>query len=78
VPDDGVDFRTRTVTSRVIREEDVYSGVRIAMDCAIATAIVKLRLDVNFGDPITPAPQPIELPALRPGEPADPNPGVPA
>jgi len=69
VPDDGVDFRTRTATSRVIREEDVYSGVRIAMDCAIATAIVKLRLDVNFGDPITPAPQPIELPALRPGEP---------
>jgi hypothetical protein len=28
---------------------------------------VKLRLDINFGDPITPAPQFVELPALRPG-----------
>ena len=23
------------------------------MDCAIATAVVKFRLDVNFGDPVT-------------------------
>jgi hypothetical protein len=66
---DGVEFRTETVTSRVIRDLDVYSGVRIAMECAIATAVVKLRLDVNFGDPITPAPQLVALPALRPGEP---------
>jgi Nucleotidyl transferase AbiEii toxin, Type IV TA system len=69
VSEDGVEFRTETVTSRVIRDEDVYAGVRIAMDCAIATALVKLRLDVNFGDPITPAPQLIDLPALRPDDP---------
>jgi len=69
VPDDGVEFRTGTVTSRVIRDEDLYSGVRIAMDCAIATAIVKLRLDINFGDPVTPAPQLVDLPPSRPGEP---------
>lgn len=68
-PQDGVDFRTETVTSRVIRDEDLYAGVRITMDCAIATALVKFRLDVNFGDPITPAPQLIDLPALRPGDP---------
>lgn len=67
VPDDGVEFRPQTVTSRVIRGEDLYSGVRVAMDCALASAIVKLRLDVNFGDPVTPAPQMIELPALRAG-----------
>jgi hypothetical protein len=53
VPDDGVEFRPQTVTSRVIRSEDLYSGVRVAMDCALASAIVKLRLDVNFGDPVT-------------------------
>lgn len=69
VADDGVEFRTGTVTSRVIRDEDLYSGVRIAMDATIATAVVKLRLDINFGDPITPAPQLVDLPALRPGEP---------
>lgn len=67
--DDGVEFRIGTITSRVIRDEALYAGVRVAMDCAIATAIVKLRLDVNFGDPVTPEPELIELPALRPGEP---------
>jgi hypothetical protein len=54
--DDGVDFRTDTATSRIIREQALYSGVRIAMDTSISTAIVKFRIDVNFGDPITPAP----------------------
>lgn len=68
MPDDGVAFQTETITSRVIRDVDLYSGVRVVMDCAIATAVVKLRLDVNFGDPITPAPQLIDLPALRPGD----------
>lgn len=53
VPEDGVQFRPQTVTSRVIRGEVLYSGVRVAMDCALASAIVKLRLDVNFGDPVT-------------------------
>jgi hypothetical protein len=67
--DDGVDFRVGTITSRVIRDEALYAGVRVAMDCAIATAVVKLRLDVNFGDPVTPEPEMIALPALRPGEP---------
>ena len=66
IPDDGVEYRTHTVTSRVIRDADLYSGVRVAMDCGIASAIVKLRLDVNFGDPVTPTPQLIDLPALRP------------
>ena len=51
----------------MIRDEDLYSGVRVAMACAIASAVVKLRLDANFGDSVTPAPQQIDLPALRPG-----------
>jgi len=64
---DGVEFRTETISSRVIRGEDLYAGVRVSMDCAIATAAVKFRLDVNFGDPVTPAPRRVILPSLRPG-----------
>lgn len=64
--DDGVQFFTDTVRSRIIRDEAMYAGVRIAMDCALATAAVKFQLDVNFGDPVTPEPQHISLPALRP------------
>jgi hypothetical protein len=36
------------------------------MDARIATAVVRFRLDVNFGDPVTPALRMIELPSLRP------------
>lgn len=67
--DDGVEFRTDTVTSRIIRDEAMYSGLRVGMDCSLSTAVVKFRMDVNFGDPITPAPQRLVLPSLRPSLP---------
>ena len=63
--DDGVIYRTETATARVIRDQALYAGVRMAMDCEIATAAVKFRLDVNFGDPITPAPNIVTMPPLR-------------
>jgi hypothetical protein len=64
---DGVEYQTETATSRTIREQAVYAGVRIAMDSTIATATARFRLDVNFGDPITPAPEWVTIPTLRPG-----------
>jgi hypothetical protein len=60
--DDGVEFRTGTATSRLIREQAIYSGVRVAMDAAISTAAVRFRIDVNFGDPVTPGPGWVVLP----------------
>jgi hypothetical protein len=70
VDEDGVEFRTDTVTSRIIRDEAMYSGLRVGMDCSLSTAVVKFRMDVNFGDPITPAPRRLALPSLRPCLPA--------
>ena len=69
IPDieDGVEFLTDTVTTAVIRDDALYSGVRLTMTAQLSTAKVKLQLDINFGDPVTPAPQLVELPALRPG-----------
>lgn len=67
--DDGVRFLTDTVTSRVIREDALYAGVRVSMDCRIDRSTAKLKLDINVGDPITPAPEPIVLPSQRPGLP---------
>jgi Nucleotidyl transferase AbiEii toxin, Type IV TA system len=64
---DGVEYLTETATSRVIRDQATYSGVRVAMDGTIATAAVKFKLDVSFGDPITPAPRWVTLPSIRPG-----------
>jgi hypothetical protein len=64
-PDDGVVYLTDTVKARVIRESDRYAGVRVAMNATVAAADVKLQLDINFGDPVTPAPSTIDYPSLR-------------
>jgi hypothetical protein len=64
--DDGVVYRTETATARVIPDQALYAGVRIGMDCQISTAAVKFRLDINFGDPVTPAPSVVTMPPLRP------------
>lgn len=76
-PDDGVRFLTGTTVARTIRDDDLYSGVRVGMDCELSTANVKLWLDVNFGDPVTPAPRALELPSQRPGIPSVPVLGYP-
>jgi hypothetical protein len=65
-PDDGVEFLVQTVATSLIRDDALYAGVRVVMTARLATAQVKLRLDINFGDPVTPEPRLIELPALRP------------
>ena len=65
--DDGVVFLASSASAMTIRDDALYAGVRVSMDARIATASVKLRLDVSFGDPVTPAPRQVLLPALRPG-----------
>lgn len=62
--EDGVEFRTDTAKANTIRDGDVYGGVRIAMDAAIAGAAVKLRLDISTGDPVAPAPAIVDYPTL--------------
>jgi hypothetical protein len=65
--DDGVDFLVDTISAESIRDGDMYAGTRVTMACRVSTAEVKLKLDINFGDPITPGPQRIEFPSQRPG-----------
>jgi hypothetical protein len=58
-PDDGVDFLPDTIRTQVIRDDALHSGVRVTMVAQLATAQVKLRLDINFGDPVTPGLAPL-------------------
>jgi predicted nucleotidyltransferase component of viral defense system len=60
--DDGVVFEPGTVTTVPIRQDDEYHGLRLAMSATLSRARLKLQLDVSFGDPVTPAPTPIEYP----------------
>jgi hypothetical protein len=65
--DDGVEFLVDTMSAESIRDGDLCSGTRVTMASRVSTATVKLRLDINFGDPVTPGPRLIEFPSRRPG-----------
>jgi len=62
--EDGVDFDSDRLVARVIRDEDIYAGVRIVVPARIDRAQLPLHVDVNVGDPVTPAPVEVEYPAL--------------
>ena len=65
--DDGLVFDTDAATAQIIRDEDEYSGVRVTLTAALATAQLSLHVDVNVGDPIWPAPRTVDLPRLLGG-----------
>jgi len=66
--DDGSVFHSDRATAEVIREEDNYSGIRITLGGTLSRAEVRLHVDINVGDPISPAPQEVRLPRLLGGE----------
>jgi hypothetical protein len=61
---DGLVFDLGAVTAQPIRDQDRYSGVRVRLVAALATAREPFHVDVNLGDPIWPAPSVVELPRL--------------
>jgi hypothetical protein len=63
--DDGWTFGAMSGES--IREEDEYSGVRVAVAGELATARITFHVDVNFGDPISPGPAQVAVPRLLGG-----------
>lgn len=66
--DDGLVFDLGHITAESIRDEDQYAGVRVTMTARLATAVINFHVDINFGDPIWPAPQRVRLPRLLGGE----------
>lgn len=61
---DGLVFDPASVTATTIRDEDEYAGVRVKLIATLGTARLTVGMDVNFGDPIWPAPELIELPRV--------------
>jgi hypothetical protein len=64
VHDDGVTYDTDHLTAEVIRDQDLYPGIRVVVPAWVHRAEQRLRVDVSVGDPVTPAPLEIEYPAL--------------
>lgn len=61
---DGLVFDPASVTAATIRDEDEYAGVRVKLAATLGTARLTVGIDVNFGDPIWPAPRLVELPRV--------------
>jgi len=64
VEPDGLRFLPETVAGQVIREDDVYEGVRVTLRAMMGKARIPLQVDVGFGDAVYPDPEPVEIPAL--------------
>lgn len=62
--DDGVTFEAEALRAEVIRDSELYSGVRIVVPAGIDRARHPLRIDINVGDPITPGSVEVDFPAL--------------
>ena len=64
VEDDGVTFAPATVRGDLIREEQEYEGVRVTAEARVGNARVRLKIDVGFGDAITPEAKEATFPTL--------------
>jgi hypothetical protein len=69
--DDGVEFLHDTITAAVIRDDDVYPGVRASLEARLVTARLKFSVDINVGDPVIPAPVRTAVPVLLGDEPIE-------
>jgi hypothetical protein len=64
VEDDGMRFRIETIQAAPARPEDEYAGVRLKFVAELAGARLPIRVDIGYGDAITPGPLEIGYPSL--------------
>jgi hypothetical protein len=64
VAPDGLLFDPESVEAEPIREEGIYSGVRVRLFARLGKARIPLQVDIGFGDPVTPEPVSLQIPSL--------------
>ena len=64
VPDDGVVFDLDGLRATPIRENISYGGVKITTTAKLGSARIPVRVDIGFGDAITPKPELADYPSL--------------
>lgn len=55
VVDDGLRFDPDTISAEGIRETQVYDGVRVTVKAYLGHIPITIRIDVGFGDAVTPS-----------------------
>ena len=64
VEPDGLEFDAKSVKAAAIREEQEYQGQRVTLTASLCKARISLRVDVRFGDVVTPRARMIRFPTL--------------
>lgn len=64
VLDDGLTYDSTTVSASRIKEDQEYEGVRVICPVQLASAQLRLQIDVGFGDVITPPPVRVNFPTI--------------
>ena len=64
VPDDGLHFDTEKILADPSNENHAHGVFRIRTSARLDAAIIPVRIDVGFGDAVTPGPLEIEYPVL--------------
>ncbi len=64
VEDDGLTFDTERIEAEPIREGGMHGGLRLRMSARLGAAVIPVRIDIGFGDAVTPGPLELEYPVL--------------
>lgn len=64
VPDDGLRFDPDSITTAEIHTAQQYGGIRVKLVAMLGNARIPVRIDVGFGDVITPEPSVRAFPTL--------------
>ena len=64
VEDDGLAFWPESIHGGLIREDQRYGGVRIEMMATLERSRIPIKIDIGFGDAITPSAEQVRYPTL--------------
>ncbi|APO70072.1 hypothetical protein IE4872_PC00039 (plasmid) [Rhizobium gallicum] len=64
--DDGLHFDLASIKVEPVREADKYQGARVMLEGELAKAIIRVQVDIGFGDHVYPAPKLANFPSILP------------
>jgi predicted nucleotidyltransferase component of viral defense system len=67
IADDGLVFDVKGLRVTTIRDAARYGGVRVETEALLERARVPVRIDIGYGDAVTPGPTEIDYPTLLEG-----------
>lgn len=64
VPGDGIKFDTASLRVDAVREDDKYQGVQLSLNGELDRAVIRVQVDIGFGDYVYPPPKRENFPSL--------------